>query len=432
MDYRKIIQESIDYIEDNLKTQITAVELSEQAGYSLFHYYRLFQASVGISVMQYILRRRLIHAVYEIRCGHKRIDVILEYGFDTYAGFYKAFRREFGCTPSEFLKKNRAKQPFKPNLFKEEYMNISHKRVLEILKHWNLEKEPISDIYYEGNGEKSDTAFYIGEDFVLKFSANLGKVKNAVALCKAIESAGLYVSSPVLTTDGREYVQDGELFFYVTRRVSGTQMVSQDFYEGDYIAKSRFVGEIIGQLHLILCQAETLVDDVDLYKIVKNWAMPKSRSILAFPEQFCRDYLDVFGDLYDKLPKQIIHRDPNPANIIISQDKWGFIDFELSERNLRIYDPCYAATAVLSEGFDESDSAKLSKWLEIYRNILWGYDSVVKLTDQEYKALPYVIMANQLICTAYFSEQDKYAELFETNKRMTLWLTTVFDELRLN
>ncbi len=432
MDHRKIIQESIDYIEDNLKTQITAAELSGQAGYSLFHYYRLFQASVGLSVMQYILRRRLIHAVYEIHCGRKRIDVILEYGFDTYAGFYKAFRREFDCTPSEFLKKNRAKRPFKPNLFKEEHMNISHKKAQEILKHWDLEKEPISDIYYEGTGEKSDTAFYIGKDFVLKFSANLGKVKNAVALCKAIENAGLYVSSPVLTTDNREYVQDGELFFYVTRRVFGTQMVSHNFYEGDYITKARFVGEIIGQLHLILCQTETAVNDVDLHQTVKNWAMPKARNILSLSEEFCRDYLDAFEKLYSTLPKQIIHRDPNPSNIIVAQDKWGFIDFELSERNLRIYDPCYAATAVLSESFDESDSEKLSKWLGIYRNILWGYDSVVKLTDQEYQALPYVVVANQLVCTAYFSEQDKYAELFEINKRITLWLIAIFDELKLS
>lgn len=50
MDYRKSIQESLDYIEDNLKTPITATELCEQAGYSLF------QSAVGMSVMQYILR----------------------------------------------------------------------------------------------------------------------------------------------------------------------------------------------------------------------------------------------------------------------------------------------------------------------------------------------------------------------------------------
>lgn len=162
MDYRKSIQESLDYIEDNLKTPITATELCEQAGYSLFHYYRLFQSAVGMSVMQYILRRRLIHAIYEIRCGCKRIDVILEYGFDTYAGFYKAFRREFDCTPSTYIKKGRAKRPYKLNLYKEDYM-VSHKKALDVLKHWKLENESISDVYHESNGEKSNRAFYVGK-----------------------------------------------------------------------------------------------------------------------------------------------------------------------------------------------------------------------------------------------------------------------------
>ena len=240
------------------------------------------------------------------------------------------------------------------------------------------------------------------------------------------------ISSPIETTDGRACVQDGELFFYVTRRISGTQMIAHDFYEGDYVAKARFVGEIIGQLHLILCQAETSVNDVNLYESVKNWALPKSKNILSLSESFCRGYLNEFGKLYDKLPKQIIHRDPNPSNIIVSQEEWGFIDFELSEKNLRIYDPCYAAVAILSESFDEKDQTKLSKWLEIYRNILWGYDSVVKLTKEECAALPYVVMADQLVSTAWFSEQDKYMELFETNKRMTQWLITIFDELKFN
>ena len=105
MDHRKCMQDSLDYIEDHLKAHVDSTELADRAGYSLFHYYRLFQLAVGMPVMQYILRRRLIHAIYEIRCGRKRIDVILEYGFDTYSGFYKAFRREFDCTPSVFLKK---------------------------------------------------------------------------------------------------------------------------------------------------------------------------------------------------------------------------------------------------------------------------------------------------------------------------------------
>ena len=430
MDHRKCMQESLDYIEDHLKTQIDATELADRAGYSLFHYYRLFQLAVGMPVMQYILRRRLIHTIYEIRCGRKRIDVILEYGFDTYSGFYKAFRREFGCTPSVFLKKGRAKRPYKLNLYKEEHMNLSRRKASEILKHWNLEKEPISDIYYDGSGQKSDNAFYAGEAYILKFTVNREKMKNEIALSRAMEGAGLMASTPVITADGREYVQDGELFFYVTRRVSGTPMVSHNFYEGDYAAKARFVGEIIGQLHLILSRAEILVNDADLYEDVKNWALPKAKEILSIPESFCREYLEKFGELYNNLPKQIIHRNPNPSTIIVSQNKWGFIDFELSERNLRIYDPCYAATAVLCETYDEKDQEKLRRWVDIYRNIIWGYDSVVKLTDEEKRAIPYVVMANQAVCVAWFSEQEKYADVFEANKSVTRWLLSVFEELK--
>ena len=51
MDNRTIIQQSLDYIEENLQTEITAAELAAQAGFSLFHYYRLFQQATGLPVM---------------------------------------------------------------------------------------------------------------------------------------------------------------------------------------------------------------------------------------------------------------------------------------------------------------------------------------------------------------------------------------------
>ena len=108
MDNRTIIQQSLDYIEDNLRTEITATELADAAGFSLFHYYRLFQQATGLPVMQYILRRRLLHGVYAMKQGLPKIDAALLYGFDTYAGFYKAFCREFGSTPSVFLQSSRA------------------------------------------------------------------------------------------------------------------------------------------------------------------------------------------------------------------------------------------------------------------------------------------------------------------------------------
>lgn len=65
----------------------------------------------------------------------------------------------------------------------------------------------------------------------------------------------------------------------------------------------------------------------------------------------------------------------------------------------------------------------------IYKNILYGYDEVVKLSDNEWKAIPYVVITNQLISTAWFSEQEKYRELYETNKKMTEWMLHKFHDM---
>ena len=422
MDNRTIIQKSLDYIEDHLQTDITAAELAEMAGFSLFHYYRLFQQATGLPVMQYILRRRLLHGVYAMKQGSSKIDAALAYGFDTYAGFYKAFCREFGSTPSDFLESSRARRPYRIDITKEEHMTITHKKAAQILQNWNMGDETITDIYYEVTGNKNDNACYVGDGYVLKYTANLGKLKKHIEVSTALESIGLLAAVPVTTIDGAQYVQEGEVYFYLTRRLPGEQMVSNRFGAGD----GRFVGEIIGQLHLALSKVEDFVSEADLLATVRDWALPKAKAALKLSDGFCGEYLDTFAALYPDLPRQIIHRDPNPGNIICADDQWGFIDFELAERNVRIYDPCYAATAVLSETFGQNND----KWLEIYRDIICGYDSVAHLTDKERRAIPYVILANQFVCVAWFAEQDKYAEILETNKKMTAWLIEKLEELK--
>lgn len=50
MNYMHIIQRSIDYIEENLKTELAADELAEHAGFSLFHYYRIFHQFIGNNI----------------------------------------------------------------------------------------------------------------------------------------------------------------------------------------------------------------------------------------------------------------------------------------------------------------------------------------------------------------------------------------------
>lgn len=209
---------------------------------------------------------------------------------------------------------------------------ITHKKISEVLINWGLQNESIKDIYYEGTGNHNDSAYYVGSEYIIKFTANIGKLINHIELSKAIENVGLYSATAIKTENGKEYIIDGELFFYLTKRLVGNQIKSSNIYEGDYAKKARFIGEIIGQLHLALKEADIVVNDVDIYENVKNWAMPKVREIMNMPEDICKEYIEVFGKLYPILPKQIIHRNPNPGNIIVNDERWGFIDFELSDK----------------------------------------------------------------------------------------------------
>lgn len=427
--YRKNIQKSIDYIENNLKSEFTVEELSEIAGFSLFHFYRLFRTAVGMPVMQYVARRRLLHGIYEIECGRLMIDVALDYGFSTYAGFYKAFVREFGCTPVHFTKMYKVKKPYRIHLFEEEHIMVTHKKITELLKHWELQDETVRDIFYEGTGNRNENAYYVGEDYVIKFSPNLGKLKNSIDISKKLADVGLVAATPILSTDGEEYIADGELYFCVTKRIKGKQMQPGTMYEGDYKEKARYIGEIIGQLDRALENADVLVNDANTYESVVNWAIPQLEGKIDLPKELLDNYKNDFWKAYQAIPRQVIHRDPNPGNIILAEEQWGFIDFELSERNVRIFDPCYAATAILSESFAEGDAQKLIKWVDIYKNIIYGYDAVVRLTDEEKGAVPYVVLSNQLLATAWFSDKEKFKELYEVNKKMTEWIAGHVEEL---
>lgn len=428
--YKESIQDTIDYIEANLRAEMTAAELAELAGYSVFHFYRIFQSEVGMPVMQYILKRKLLNAIYEIGTGKKKIDAALEYGFETYAGFYKSFVRELGYTPADYLRKFKVKKPYRINLFQEEQIMLSHKKIAEMLTLWGMQDEKIADVVYGESGEISDTAKYVGEDYVIKYTNNLGNVLKTISISKALENVGLASLTVLPTKDGREYAENGELYFFLSKRVKGEGIMASLVYLDEYERKARFIGEIVGQLDLALEKIDIEVEEVDLLSRVRDWALPALKGVIGIDNEEVKKYLQAMSRLYPKLPKQIIHRDPNPSNIIVSGDKWGFIDFDLSERNIRIYDPCYAATAILSETYEEGNEEKLKKWIAVMKEIAYGYDAVVSLSDEEKEAIPYIILSNQFIATAWFAGKEKFQSIFEVNVKMTNWILQNIEKMK--
>lgn len=105
LNYRTDIKRSIEFIEANIKERLTAEMISQHVGYSLYHFCRVFQICMGVPVMEYVRKRRLSMASTELYKGKRILDIALDYGFETQSGFTKAFRREFGYSPTEYAVK---------------------------------------------------------------------------------------------------------------------------------------------------------------------------------------------------------------------------------------------------------------------------------------------------------------------------------------
>lgn len=91
----------LSYIEGHLEGVFGAEEIAKEFGYSPDHFRHLFRTCYGTSMGKYIRRRRLVKAAEMIQNGKAVTDVALKYGFDTPAGFSKAFRKAFGFPASE-------------------------------------------------------------------------------------------------------------------------------------------------------------------------------------------------------------------------------------------------------------------------------------------------------------------------------------------
>lgn len=306
---------------------------------------------------------------------------------------------------------------------------VSHEKIKEILKNWKLENEKLTDVVYDAMGNVSESVCYVGDNYIIKFSSNLREVETHISVSLSIESVGLSTATPIKTTAGEYVVTNDEMYFYVTKRLAGKTIKESTMYIEDYIPKARLIGKIIGQLNVALSKVDVITNQANIFKSAEEWAIPVLVDKMDLPMSFVKTYEKEFGQKYESLPQQIIHRDPNPGNFILCGNNWGVLDFDLSERNIRIFDPCYAATAILSENFESDNIDKIKQWLTIYKNIMYGYDEVVKLSDDEWKAIPYVVITNQLISTAWFSEQDNYRELYETNKKMVEWMLDNFNDM---
>ena len=102
MDLLKNMNGAINYIEKNLTNNIDFKEVARLALCSEYHFKRMFSFLAGISLSEYIRRRRLTLAAFELKGSNvKVIDIAMKYGYNSPDSFTRAFQNLHGITPSE-------------------------------------------------------------------------------------------------------------------------------------------------------------------------------------------------------------------------------------------------------------------------------------------------------------------------------------------
>ena len=101
MEWLKKLGKAIDYIEDNLDKEISYDEAARIACCSPYYFQRVFSYVSGVSLAEYIRRRKMTQAAFELQRADSRvIDVALKYGYSSPTSFNRAFQNVHGITPT--------------------------------------------------------------------------------------------------------------------------------------------------------------------------------------------------------------------------------------------------------------------------------------------------------------------------------------------
>lgn len=105
LSYYTNLQKAVDYVEQNLDGDIELTQAAKIAGYSIPHFYRVFYAIIGYSVMEYARRRRLSNAKYDLINTNQSItNIAFKNGFKSHEVFTRTFKSAYGVSPKDFRK----------------------------------------------------------------------------------------------------------------------------------------------------------------------------------------------------------------------------------------------------------------------------------------------------------------------------------------
>lgn len=103
-EYIRKIHKVQDYIEDHLGQALSIEELSNAAGFSKYHFSRIFQGILNEPLAHYVNRIRMENALFLLahRADKNITDISYELGYTDSAVFSRAFKNYYGTSPREY------------------------------------------------------------------------------------------------------------------------------------------------------------------------------------------------------------------------------------------------------------------------------------------------------------------------------------------
>ena len=266
-------------------------------------------------------------------------------------------------------------------------------KLTQILNHWDLSDSDVKQIY--------NTAWQVGNDYVLKAYQNINMLERNVKILQILEQMNIPVGKIILTKNDKQYVSIDNMFYFLSKKLPGSNVI-QIRNNNEF---ALIMGEIIADLHVAFkkCEDTELFWNNSLLDEMNGWVKSgfEASNWKYISKEEYKKTVSLIAMVYDDLPVQLIHRDVHFGNFLFSNGKFsGYIDFDLSQRNIRIFDLCYFLLGLLSEEIKFEITEEI--WFEFLKNVFVAYDQKCELTETERKVVPYVMECIELLFVSYF------------------------------
>jgi len=257
--------------------------------------------------------------------------------------------------------------------------------IKELMKEWNIECVPCQ-IYH--------SAWEINEFYVLKVYENPTVLQRNMNMMQILHKVGIPVPEIIQLPDGREFFEKEGVYYLLTTKLKGKNIADLYAYKDKWFFE---FGTILARLHLGFLECEKSISywNNSMLEEMKGWVI---RDLHKYNPEYLK-WEDIESSIHGL--EQIYEVLPNLGNFLFDNGTFsGYIDFDLSQSNIRVFDICYFLLGILLKG--DNNPVEVDKWYEVTNQVIKGYHSLIPLSVIEKESIPCVMKNIELLFVAYF------------------------------